>query len=148
MSLVRHEPWRLLGQLHGEFGRLLDGGTPRPAQRGRRPAQQQWVPAVDIKEEETRYVIHADVPGVEPADIDVSMEDGVLTIRGERAPNGEPRPEGYTRLERVRGRFLRRFSLPDSADAEAVSATSRHGVLEVVIPKQKRLQPRRIQVES
>ncbi len=148
MSQVRHEPWSLLDRLHGEFGRLFDGRALRPAEGGRRPANEQWVPAVDIKEEEVRYVIHADVPGVDPADIEVSMQDGVLAIQGERVAQSEEQREDYTRLERVRGRFLRRFSLPDSADAGAISATSRNGVLEIVIPKQKTLQPRRIQVES
>ena len=83
-----------------------------------------------------------------PAAIEVSMEDGVLMIKGERATQGEEQREGFTRLERARGSFMRRFSLPDSADAEAISASSRNGVLEIVIPKHKRVQPRRIQIAS
>ena len=93
-------------------------------------------------------MIHADIPGVDPKDIDVHMENGILTIKGERQSETKEEREGYKRVERVRGSFYRRFSLPDTADAEAISAKSQHGVLEVVIPKQQKVQPRRIQVES
>ena len=76
------------------------------------------------------------------------MEDGVLAIKGERRRENGAQRQSVRRTERVSGSFLRRFSLPDSADAEAISATSRQGVLEIVIPKQHRLQPKRIQVEA
>ena len=102
---------------------------------------------VDIKEEENRYVIHADVPGVDPADIEVNMENGVLSIKGERESESKEEREGYKRVERVRGSFFRRFNLPDTADAEAISAKSKDGVLEIVIPKQEKPQPKRIRIE-
>ena len=75
------------------------------------------------------------------------MDQGVLSVKGERRRENEARSQSFRRMERVSGGFMRRFSLPDSADADAISATSRHGVLEIVIPKQHRLQPKRIQVE-
>ena len=93
-------------------------------------------------------MIHADVPGVDPAAVEVSMEQGVLPIQGERRRENEAQRQSVRRMERVSGSFLRRFSLPDSADAEAISATSRHGVLESVISKQHRLQPERIRIEA
>ncbi len=149
MSLVRYEPWSLLNQLHGEVDRVFNT---RPSRYGEDSDQQVsssgWVPAVDIKEEDSRYVIHADVPGVDPKDIEINMENGVLSIRGERYSETADEREGYKRVERVRGSFYRRFSMPDTANAEAVSARSKDGVLEIVIPKQEKLQPKRIQVES
>jgi HSP20 family protein len=148
MSVMRYEPWALLNQLQGEIGRVLDGPAAGRGEYPRAAAASDWVPAVDIREEDTRYVIHADVPGVDPAAIEVSMEEGVLSIKGERGMENEEQRRRFRRMERVYGSFLRRFSLPDSADADAISATSRHGVLEIVIPKQQKLQPKRIQVEG
>ena len=147
MSVMRYEPWNLLHRLQ-DIDRLVASRTGvRRAQRQAAPASD-WVPAADICEEDTRYVIHADVPGVDPAAIEVSMEDGVLSVKGERGRENGAQRQSVRRTERVSGSFLRRFSLPDGADAEAISATSRHGVLEIVIPKQHRLQPKRIQVEA
>lgn len=147
MSLVRYEPWSFLNQLHGDLDRIFER-RPVDDDNGSSLATSDWTPAVDIKEEDDRYVIHADVPGVDPKDIEVNMEDGVLTIRGERKAEKRDEREGYKRVERVRGSFYRRFSLPDTANADAISAKSQHGVLEVVIPKQEKLQPKRIEVQG
>jgi HSP20 family protein len=107
-----------------------------------------WRPAVDIKEEKDRYVIHADLPGVEAKDIEITMEDGVLTLKGVRANEKTDSREGYKRVERVRGTFSRSFSLPDTADSAKVEAKSKDGVLEIVLPKLEKSQPRRIMVNS
>jgi HSP20 family protein len=148
MSLVRYEPWGLLNQRHADLGRMFNARVRRPAENSDPLAASDWTPAVDIREEEQRYVIHADVPGVKPGDIEVKMDDGVLSIKGERqSESGEAR-EGYRRVERVRGSFSRRFSLPDTADADGISARSKDGVLEIVIPKQAKVLPKRIKVES
>jgi len=146
MSLVRYEPWGLLNQLHGEIDRLFDGRLPTYADDRDPPATSDWVPAVDIREEDSRYVIHADVPGVKPEDIEVQMEDGVLSVTGHRESETAEQREDYKRVERVRGSFFRRFALPDTADAEAISAKCKDGVLEIVIPKQVKIQPKRIKV--
>jgi len=148
MSLVRYEPWGLFNQLHSDLDRMLDSRLRRAGDDGDQLATSDWVPAVDIREEDQRYVIHADVPGVKAEDIQVDMEDGVLSIRGERQTESSDEREGYKRVERVRGSFYRRFSLPDTADADAISARCNDGVLEVVIPKQARILPKRIKVES
>ena len=148
MSMVRYEPWGLLNQLHGEVDRLFNTRMGRYGEDGDQLATSDWVPAVDIREEDDRFVIHADVPGVDPKDIEVNMEDGVLSIKGERQSEKTDEREGYKRVERVRGSFFRRFSLPDTANADAISARSKNGVLEVVIPKQEKVLPKRIQVES
>jgi HSP20 family protein len=105
-----------------------------------------WAPAVDIKEEDERFVLKADIPGVDPKNIQITMDDGVLTIKGERKHESEEKANGYTRVERSYGTFYRRFSLPDTADAERVTAKGKDGVLEVVIPKHEKVQPRRITV--
>lgn len=108
----------------------------------------QWAPRVDIKEEEKRFVIFVDVPGVDPANIEVSMEKGILTIKGERTVENREQNGRFTRLERSHGSFHRRFALPDSADPEGVTATGRHGVLEITIPKRAETTPRRITIHT
>jgi HSP20 family protein len=137
-----------MNQLHNEIDRLFDSRAGRLGETDGQIATSDWVPAVDIREENERYVIHADVPGVNPADIEVDMVDGVLSIKGQRKSESEEEREGYKRMERVRGSFFRRFSLPDTVDADSISAKVRDGVLEIVIPKQEKVQPRRIQVEG
>lgn len=147
MSMLRYQPWGLLNQLHGEADSLFNTRQGRNDDTDQL-ATRDWIPAVDIREEDSRFIIHADVPGVDPGDIEVNMEDGVLSIKGERQSEKTDEREGYKRVERVRGSFLRRFSLPDTANADAISARSKNGVLEVVIPKQEKGLPKRIQVES
>jgi len=149
MSLVRYEPWGLINQLHGDIDRMFDTRLRRlSGDTDDQLSASDWVPAVDIREEDQRYVIHADVPGVKPEDIEVSMEAGVLTIKGRRHSETSEEREGYKRVERVSGGFFRRFSLPDTADAESISAKSKHGVLEIAIPKQAKVLPKRIKVEA
>ena len=146
MSVVRYEPWGLLNQLHSEIDRLFDTRMDRYGEDNGQLATCDWVPAVDIKEEAERYVLYVDVPGVEPKDIEVHMENGVLSIKGNREL--ESKQEPYKRVERVRGSFFRRFTMPDTVNAESISATSKNGVLEIVVPKQAQKQPQRIKVVS
>ncbi|MEE8527576.1 MAG: Hsp20/alpha crystallin family protein [Gammaproteobacteria bacterium] len=144
MSLIRYEPWALLNRFPVDVNRLLED---RFGPDDSRTSVSDWVPAVDIKEEQGRFVLRVDVPGVEAEDTEVTMENDVLTVRGERQIENRERKDGYRRVERVGGRFYRRFTLPDTADSDAITARSQNGVLEVVIPKQPQLQPRRISVE-
>ncbi|MBS0576895.1 MAG: Hsp20/alpha crystallin family protein [Proteobacteria bacterium] len=106
----------------------------------------QWAPPVDIREEADRFVIFADIPGVEPKDIEIHMDKGLLTIKGERTAESRKESDRYSRAERVHGSFYRRFALPDSANADGIAATGKNGVLEVSIPKKPETTPRRIQV--
>ena len=106
----------------------------------------QWVPLVDIVEENDKFLILADLPGVDPKDIDVQMEKGILTIRGERRFGRQAESQSFARTERRHGSFHRRFALPDSADPEGISASGSNGVLEIVIPKRPETTPRRIPV--
>ena len=148
MSLVRYEPWNLLHKFHEDLDTLFNESPLGRQSTGdvSTVATSAWAPAVDIKEEADKFVLTADVPGVDPKDIEVSMDNGVLTIKGERAWKEEQEREGYRRIERAYGQFYRRFSLPDTADAERISAKGKNGVLEIVIPKQEKTQPRRIEV--
>ena len=148
MTLTRYEPWAALTRLQEDLNRLLEGRWPTLGDEESRVVTSQWVPAVDIVEEPERFVLRADVPGVKPEDIEVTVENGMLTIKGERKEAHEERKEGYRRIERVHGTFYRRFSLPDTADLDRIEAKNRHGVLEIVIPKKQEMQPRRIAVAA
>ena len=108
----------------------------------------QWAPRVDIREEDKRFMILADVPGVDPAAIEVSMDKSILTIKGERRVESPENGGKLTRQERVYGTFHRRFALPESADADGISAHGRHGVLEISIPKKPETTPRRITINT
>lgn len=108
----------------------------------------QWTPAVDIREEAQRFVILADIPGVDPQEIEIHMDKGILTIKGERKAEADADGVKTSRAERTVGSFHRRFALPDSADADAISASGRHGVLEIAIPKKPQTTPRRIAING
>ncbi len=141
MAITRYEPWGLLTQLQRELERVRDDVTGDGSS-----ATAEWAPAVDIKEEGDKFVLQADLPGVKPEEIDVSMENGVLTIKGEKRTEAKTEKEGYKRIERAYGSFYRRFSLPDTANPDAISAATRNGVLEIVIPKRESVQPKKINV--
>lgn len=144
MSMIRYQPWGLMRSLHEDLDKLFEQRLGMDETTG---SVANWTPPVDIREEEDRFLLHADIPGVKPEDIEVTMENGVLTISGNRAETREQDADGYRRVERVAGRFFRRFTLPDTANAEGITAKSTHGVLEVIIPKHERVMPRRISVD-
>ncbi|MDJ0919255.1 MAG: Hsp20/alpha crystallin family protein [Woeseiaceae bacterium] len=145
MTLARFEPWSVIDLLHRDLNRLTRG---RGGFADGDDSVADWVPAVDIIEESNRFVLRADLPGVVPENIDVSMDKGVLTVSGQRDAIASAEDATFQRLERANGRFLRRFSLPESADADSISARSNNGILEVTIPKQPEIKARRITVES
>ena len=141
MNLQRFEPLNLINVLNRDFNRFPVTHAPTPAT--------DWIPAVDILEEKDRFVLRADLPGVSVDDIDVTMEDGQLSVSGERVRESSEASEGVRRFERRVGKFVRRFSLPDSADADNITARNVNGVLEIVIPKQAEVDTtRRITVEA
>jgi HSP20 family protein len=144
MTLHRYEPWYLVNRLHNDLDRLL---SPAPSDDGSQGLAN-WAPHVDIQEEDNRFVLHADLPGVDPKDIDVTLEKGVLTLRGKRALQTRDEKNGFRRVERVSGEFFRSFTLPDTADSQLVRARHANGVLEVTIPKQAHVMPRRIDIEA
>ncbi len=146
MTLIRYEPWNALNQLHGQLNRLFDGEIDRDAATSAATAD--WIPPADIEEFIDRFVLKLDVPGVDLAAIEITLDRGVLSLSGERAKDASGKDAQRTRVERPHGRFHRRFTLPDTVDAAGVHATGRNGIVEVTIPKQPKAQPRRIQVAT
>jgi HSP20 family protein len=139
MNIAIREPWGLLNRL----SRDLDGFLAAPA-----AGSVAYIPAVDIHEEQGHYTVTADLPGVKPEDIEITAEKGVLTLRGERKTERREGAAGYERLERVSGNFVRRFTLPEDVQADAIKAKFAHGVLTVSIPKVPEVAPRKVTVEA
>jgi HSP20 family protein len=133
MTIVRYEPWSLVDRLTRQFETASTVA---------------WIPSVDVHEETERYVVRADLPGVGPDDIEITAEAGVLTIKGERKASAEKTAGSYQRVERVAGNFVRRFTLPEAAQTDAIKATHVNGVLELSIPKQVKPEARRIKVQA
>jgi HSP20 family protein len=126
MTTLRFEPWTLLN---------------------RQPNDIAWTPAVDVHEEPERYTVRADLPGVDAKDIQVTADNGLLTISGERRIEKREERKGYERIERAEGAFLRRFTLPEKVRADEIKARHNNGVLEIVIPKQPVPAARRVEVQ-
>lgn len=145
MTLVRYEPWGVLNRMRHDMDQMFASNNP---DENSNVVTSDWAPAVDIKETDSAFEIHADIPGVNPDDIEVHMEKGILSIKGERESETKDEKEGYKRIERQHGVFYRRFSLPDTANADKISAKSHNGVLEITIPKQDEVKPRKITVQG
>ena len=145
MNIARFEPWTFVDLLRRDLDQLTD---PRRTTGNSHASIADWVPAVDILEEENRFLLRADVPGVDPEDINVSMENGVLNVSGERRADARPEDASAQRIERAAGRFFRHFTLPETTDAEGITARCSNGILEVSIPKMPQVQARRITVEA
>jgi HSP20 family protein len=148
MSIVRYNPWSTPNQFQDEIKQVFDRFFSDGESDQSNVVTSQWAPRVDIKEESDRFVIAADIPGVDPKDIEINMDNGILSIKGERRTEAKQETERYSRIERSHGLFYRRFALPDSADPEGVSASGKHGVLEISIPKRAETKPRRIEVNG
>lgn len=150
MNMTRYTPWTGSGSLQTEikqmFDRLFDSPLLADAADESSLVTAQWVPHVDVKEENDRFVLYADLPGVDPDQIEVSMDKGILSIKGERRSETRTESGRFSRIERRYGMFHRRFALPDSADPDGIEARGHNGVLEIVIPKRPETTPRRIQV--
>ncbi|MBX3699651.1 MAG: Hsp20/alpha crystallin family protein [Dokdonella sp.] len=148
MAITRYNPWstpnNLQSELMGVFDRFLGNDDTDQSN----VVTSQWTPRVDIKEEDKRFVILADIPGVDPKDIEVHMDKGILSLKGERSSENKESHGKFTRVERMHGTFYRRFALPDSADADGISAAGRNGVLEISIPKKPETTPRRIEIRA
>lgn len=145
MALIRWEPAREIGTIQSEMNRLFntlfDG--PAVANGG---ALRRWIPAMDLVENESDYVLKADLPGLSESDVKIEVQDSVLTISGERKAEHEERKDGYYRIERSSGSFRRSLTLPEGVDPEAVKATFDRGVLEVHVPKPEQRKPRKVEI--
>lgn len=146
MTITRYYPWAQTNRFQDEINQVFKRFLGEDETDQSNVVTSQWTPRVDIKEEDKRFVILADIPGVEPKDIEINMDKGILSIKGERKSENATENAKTTRVERSYGSFYRRFALPDSANAEGISASGKHGVLEISIPKKPETTPRRIEV--
>jgi HSP20 family protein len=139
--MTRWEPFRDLARMQDEMSRLFDDRLFRGGE------SVGWTPPCDIYEDEEGVSLRFDLAGVDPKDVDVRFENGVLTVRGERKLEREDKRENYHRVERAYGTFTRSFSLPGTLDPERIKAETKHGVLHVLLPKKAEAKPRAIQVK-
>jgi HSP20 family protein len=145
MTLLRYEPWGVVARLQRQFDQAF-GDTSAASGNGESPAA--WLPSVDIHQQPDKFVVRADLPGVEPKDIEVTAENGVLTVKGERRFERSDDQKGSSRYERVEGRFVRRFTLPENVQTDTIRARHSNGVLELTIPKAATPEPKRVTVET
>jgi HSP20 family protein len=150
MNLVRFEPFRNLVSLQEHMNRLFDdsfrGVSPRPDD-GDWALGGSWAPAVDIFEKDGNIVLKAELPGVSSKEVDIRIENNVLTLRGERKLEQEIKKENVHRVERTYGAFSRSFTLPSVVDTEKIKAEFKDGVLTVTLPKREEAKPKQIQVQ-
>ncbi len=142
---TRRDPFRELSTLQREVDRIFGDalGTSRsPATAGA------WAPALDVEETEDAFTLYIELPGVSIEDVDVSLEENVLTIEGERRFYEQRQDDAFRRVERAFGRFHRAVRLPDRVDPEHVNATHRDGVLTIEVPKAEEAKPRRISISA
>src|SRR3954452_9653962 len=147
MALVRWEPAREINSLQQEMNRLFSTFFDTPTGSVPNGGARRWIPAMDLVETEDQFVLRADLPGVSDEDVQIELEDNVLTVSGDRRTEHEERKEGYYRVERATGAFRRSLTLPEGVDADAIAARFDKGVLEVRIPKPEERKPRRVQIQ-
>jgi len=146
MSLVQYEPFSLINQLQQDINNLFSRAETSESSS----ATAAWVPAADIAEYSDRFELAVDLPGVNLENVDLALENGTLTVSGDRGSLkavGDEEPVRH-RVERLKGRFHRRFILPDTVDSENVKARGENGVLRITIPKAPAVQPRRISIQT
>ncbi len=142
-TIARLEPFRGISTLQDQFNRLFSESFRNHSEES---ALATWAPAVDIYETPNELVVKADLPDVNEKDIDVRVENNLLTIRGERKFEKSVSEENFLRVERTYGSFSRSFSLPNTLNAEAIGAEYKNGVLTVTLPKREETKPRQVKV--
>jgi len=148
MAIVRWEPFRDLVTLQDRMNRIFDETF-----RGTRSGEDEWAlggswaPPVDIYEQDGNLVLKAELPGIDPKDVDVRVENNVLTLRGERKFDNEVKRESYHRVERAYGSFSRAFTLPSVVDTASIKADFKDGVLHVTMAKREEAKPKQIQIQ-
>jgi HSP20 family protein len=147
MALIRWEPVAELNTIQNEMNRLFNNFFEAPTGRSNGSSTSRWIPAMDLVETADHYVLRADLPGLSDEDVNVQLEDNVLTISGERKTEQHTEREGYYRLERAFGGFSRSLTLPDGVDPDSVQAHFDRGVLEITIPKPEQKKPRQVQIK-
>lgn len=148
MSVMRWDPFRDLLSIQEEMNQLFNRAFGRTFGEGGEAPARVWAPALDISERKDAYVVTVEVPGVKQDDIDITLEDGLLTISGERKQVQESSDEQFHRVERRYGAFRRSITLPSQVQADAIEASYENGVLEVLLPKAEEAKPKKITVRS
>ena len=142
-SEPRHSLARLQDDMNGLFGRFFDDWGAMPWSNGH-----SWTPALDIAERDDAIVVQAEVPGLKPDEIDISVQGNVLTISGEKRQEQKDEQDNYYHVERRHGYFRRNITLPADVDSEKVEATCHDGVLHVSLPKSEQAKPKRIEIND
>ena len=142
MTLMKWDPWREIEDMFDRYTKAV--GVPRGGQEAL--ASSDWSPRVDISETETAFLINADIPGVDKDQVKVSVENGVLTIQGERKSEKEEKGKKFHRVERFMGTFVRRFTVPDNVDPDGIKATFKDGMLQLHLPKSEKARPKAIDI--
>jgi len=148
MAIVRYEPFRNLVTVQDRMNRIFEEAF-RGAPRGTEEEWAlggAWAPAVDIYEHEGNLVLKAELPGIDPKDVDVQVENNVLTLRGERKFDAEVKREEYHRVERAYGTFSRSFTLPNVIDTAKIKAEFKDGLLRVTLPQREEAKPKQISI--
>src|SRR5499425_2332127 len=140
-TIARWEPFRGVTTLHDQFNRLFNDVFER---KGEETSLSAWAPAVDIYENEHELVVKADLPDVDSKDLDIRVENNLLTIRGERKFEKQVNEENYLRVERFYGSFARNFTLASTVNADAIKADYQNNILNLNIPKREEAKPKQI----
>jgi len=146
MTLVRWDPFRELEDVSDRLNQMFHRSAPARTNGKETMVVADWAPSVDVSETEGEYQIKAEIPDVKKEDVKVTLEDGVLTIQGERKQEKEVKGKRYHRVERSYGRFARSFTLPDVIDEEKVKAEFKDGILNLALPKSEKAKPKAIEV--
>ena len=142
-SISRWEPFRNVSSLQEQVNRLFESTFPH---KGDESTLTAWAPAVDVYETENELVIKADLPEISEKDLDVRVENNMMTIRGERKFEQQVKEDSYLRMERAYGSFSRSFSLPNTVNTEAINADYKNGVLTVTLPKRAESKPKQVRI--
>lgn len=146
MSIIRWEPFRDLVSTHDHFNQLFNGTFARAFGDQQEVSRRAWIPPVDIYETGDSLVLKAELPGINPDDVEIRVEGGTLYLKGERKFEKDAKEENLHRVERPYGKFSRSFLLPSSIDSDRVKAEYQHGVLTLTMPKREEAKPRSIKI--
>ena len=145
MNIVKYDPFRELRSLQDEMTRLFTGVMPASFNR-EEMTHGAWAPSVDIYEDKERLILEAELPGMSRDDFDISVENNVITLKGERRFEKKTEGDNYHRVERSYGTFTRSFTLPQTVTAEGATADFENGVLRVALPKREETKARKIEI--
>jgi HSP20 family protein len=143
--IVRWNPFHELNRLQRDMNELFENRMKNSDEETTNACD--WRPLVDVYEDVERYIVHAELPGIDPSEVKINVEENRLMLRGERKLHDEAKRENYHRIERYYGTFARTFTLPSTVDTEKISAEYKHGLLSVSIPKKLEVQPKQITVK-